>query len=58
MIGIETGCQGPNYGVTSACASGSHAIGEAMGMIKEGKVNRMLAGGTGEYAMRDKFYHV
>ncbi|MGK3755845.1 MAG: 3-oxoacyl-[acyl-carrier-protein] synthase II, partial [Bacillariaceae sp.] len=46
VIGIETGCQGPNYGVTSACASGSHAIGEALGMIKSGKVDRMLAGGT------------
>ncbi|OEU09562.1 beta-ketoacyl synthase [Fragilariopsis cylindrus CCMP1102] len=46
VIGIETGCQGPNYGVTSACASGSHAIGEALGMIQSGKVDRMLAGGT------------
>ena len=46
MIGIETGCQGPNYGVTSACASGSHAIGEALGMIRDGKVDKMLAGGT------------
>ena len=46
MIGIELGCQGPNYGVASACASGSHAIGEALGMIREGKVERMLAGGT------------
>jgi len=46
VIGIETGCQGPNYGITSACASGSHAIGEALGMIRDGKVNKMLAGGT------------
>jgi 3-oxoacyl-[acyl-carrier-protein] synthase II len=46
VIGIETGCQGPNYGVTSACASGSHAIGEALGMIRDGKVDKMLAGGT------------
>mmetsp|Transcript_18255 Transcript_18255/g.42031 ORF Transcript_18255/g.42031 Transcript_18255/m.42031 type:complete len:474 (+) Transcript_18255:138-1559(+) len=46
VIGIETGCKGPNYGVTSACASGSHAIGEALGMIREGKVEKMLAGGT------------
>mmetsp|Transcript_989 Transcript_989/g.2272 ORF Transcript_989/g.2272 Transcript_989/m.2272 type:complete len:468 (-) Transcript_989:1121-2524(-) len=46
VIGIETGCQGPNYGVTSACASGSHAIGEALGMIRDGKCDRMLAGGT------------
>lgn len=46
VIGIECGCQGPNYGVTSACASGSHAIGEAMGMIQDGHADMMLAGGT------------
>lgn len=46
VIGIETGCRGPNYGVTSACASGSHAIGEAMGMIADGQADAMLAGGT------------
>jgi 3-oxoacyl-[acyl-carrier-protein] synthase II len=46
VIGIECGCQGPNYGIVSACASGSHAIGEAMGMIQDGHVDRMLAGGT------------
>mmetsp|Transcript_8702 Transcript_8702/g.20843 ORF Transcript_8702/g.20843 Transcript_8702/m.20843 type:complete len:466 (+) Transcript_8702:106-1503(+) len=46
VIGIECGCKGPNYGVTSACASGSHAIGEALGMIQDGYVDRMLAGGT------------
>jgi len=46
VIGIECGCKGPNYGVTSACASGSHAIGEAMGMIVDGHADQMLAGGT------------
>lgn len=46
VIGIECGCQGPNYGITSACASGSHAIGEAMGMIVDGHTDMMLAGGT------------
>lgn len=46
VIGIECGCKGPNYGVTSACASGSHAIGEAMGMIADGHADMMLAGGT------------
>jgi 3-oxoacyl-[acyl-carrier-protein] synthase II len=46
VIGIEMGCKGPNYGVTSACASGSHAIGEALGMIRDGHADRMLAGGT------------
>jgi|UPI000581A1E6 3-oxoacyl-[acyl-carrier-protein] synthase II len=46
VIGIEIGCRGPNYGVTSACASGGHAIGEAMGMILDGHADVMIAGGT------------
>lgn len=46
VIGIECGCQGPNYGITSACAIGSHTIGEAMGMIQSGGADQMLAGGT------------
>jgi len=46
VIGIETGARGPNYGVTSACASASHAIGEAMGMIVDGHADMMIAGGT------------
>ena len=28
IVGIELGAQGPNFGVASACAAGSHAIGE------------------------------
>lgn len=46
VVGIETGARGPNYGVTSACASASHAIGEAMGMIADGHATAMIAGGT------------
>lgn len=46
VIGIECGCQGPNYGIVSACASGTHTIGEAMGMIQDGIADQMLAGGT------------
>ena len=46
VIGIETGARGPNYGVTSACASASHAIGEAYGMIVDGHADMMIAGGT------------
>ncbi|KAL7455951.1 hypothetical protein ACHAWC_007440 [Mediolabrus comicus] len=46
VVGIECGCKGPNYGVTSACASASHAIGEAFGMIQDGVVDQMVAGGT------------
>lgn len=46
VIAIECGCKGPNYGIVSACAAGSHAIGEAMGMIVDGHADMMLAGGT------------
>ena len=46
MIGIECGCKGPNYGIVSACAAGSHAIGEAAGMIVDGHADAMLAGGS------------
>jgi len=46
VIGIECGCKGPNYGVTSACASASHAIGEAFGMVADGIADQMVAGGT------------
>lgn len=46
VIGIECGCKGPNYGIVSACASGSHCIGEAMGMIVDGHADIMIAGGT------------
>ncbi|KAL3784582.1 hypothetical protein ACHAW5_001472 [Stephanodiscus triporus] len=46
VIGIECGCKGPNYGVTSACASASHAIGEAFGMVADGVADQMVAGGT------------
>ena len=45
VIGIETGAQGPNYGVTSAYAS-AWSTGEALGMIQDGHANKMLAGGT------------
>mmetsp|Transcript_4766 Transcript_4766/g.8397 ORF Transcript_4766/g.8397 Transcript_4766/m.8397 type:complete len:477 (-) Transcript_4766:244-1674(-) len=46
VIGIETGAQGPNYGIVSACASASHCIGEAMGMIVDGHADMMIAGGA------------
>lgn len=46
VIAIETNAKGPNYGVVSACASGTHSIGEAIGMIKSGDCDAMLAGGT------------
>src|SRR5579862_6994529 len=36
QIAISLGIKGPNYAVVSACATGSHAIGEAAELIKRG----------------------
>src|SRR5213076_3426117 len=40
------GIRGPNYAVVSACATGSHAVGEAAGLIKRGDADAVLAGGS------------
>jgi 3-oxoacyl-[acyl-carrier-protein] synthase II len=45
-ISIKYGFQGPNYTITSACASGAHAIGEATKYIRDGHCDVMIAGGT------------
>lgn len=45
-ISIKFGIHGPNYVVTSACASSTHAIGEAFNLIRLGKANIMLSGGA------------
>ena len=46
MFAIEIGARGPNFGVVSACATGTHALGEAMHMIKRGDADVMIAGGA------------
>jgi len=43
---ITLGIKGPNFCATSACSSGSDAIGTAMDIIKRGDAVAMLAGGT------------
>jgi 3-oxoacyl-[acyl-carrier-protein] synthase II len=45
-ITIRYGLKGPNYSVTSACASGAHSIGEATNYIRRGISDVMLAGGA------------
>jgi len=45
-IAITYGLRGPNFAVSSACASGSHAIGEAGEMIKAGRAPVVVAGGA------------
>jgi 3-oxoacyl-[acyl-carrier-protein] synthase II len=46
QLAIELGIRGPNYAVVSACATGSHAIGEAAELISNGHADAVLAGGT------------
>src|SRR3954465_12860947 len=46
QLAISLGIRGPNYAVVSACATGSHAGGEAAEMIKRGAADAVLAGGT------------
>jgi 3-oxoacyl-[acyl-carrier-protein] synthase II len=46
QISIMTGAKGPNYSITSACASGAHSIGEAARYIQEGRCDVMIAGGS------------
>ncbi len=45
-IAIRYGAKGINLATTSACASGSHAIGEAYRMIRQGFLNAAITGGT------------
>ncbi len=45
-VSILLGLKGPNLAVVSACATGTHAIGEAYRMIQHGQAKAMIAGGT------------
>jgi 3-oxoacyl-[acyl-carrier-protein] synthase II len=46
QVSIQFGLKGPNFGTVSACASGAHAIGEALRLIRAGDADAMLAGGS------------
>ena len=46
QIAIDLGLRGPNYAPVSACATGSHAVGEAAETIRRGDADVILAGGT------------
>jgi 3-oxoacyl-[acyl-carrier-protein] synthase II len=45
-VALRFGAKGPNFATTSACASGAHAIGEAMTLMHNGVQDVMLAGGA------------
>ncbi len=46
IVSIMLGAKGPNFCVTSACASGSDAIGDSFEIIRRGDAQAMLSGGT------------
>jgi 3-oxoacyl-[acyl-carrier-protein] synthase II len=45
-ISIKYGMKGPNYATTSACATASHAIGDAFILIQRGDADVMVTGGA------------
>jgi len=45
-VAIIYGVTGPNYAVSSACATSNHAIGDALRMIRYGDADVIITGGT------------
>ena len=45
-VAIEIGAKGESFGMVTACASGTHSIGEAYRLIKHGYQDAVIAGGT------------
>ena len=46
MIAIENGFRGPNYTTVSACASSAHALVDALNLIRLGKADIIVSGGS------------
>ena len=46
LVSIRYGFMGPNYGVVSACSSAGHAFIDGVNLIRLGKVDAMICGGT------------
>ncbi len=46
QVSIKLGAKGPNSCAVTACATGTHSIGDAFRLIRSGEADAMLAGGT------------
>jgi 3-oxoacyl-[acyl-carrier-protein] synthase II len=46
QISIKSGAKGPNLAPVSACATGTHSIGDAFRIIQRGDADAVIAGGT------------
>ena len=46
QVSIQFGLRGPNFCTVSACASGAHAIGEALRLLRAGDADVIIAGGS------------
>jgi len=46
QVSIQFGLRGPNFATVSACASGAHAIGEALRLMRSGDADVVVAGGA------------
>ncbi|MDR1365041.1 MAG: beta-ketoacyl-ACP synthase II [Holosporales bacterium] len=45
-VAMRHGIRGPNYGIVSACTSGTHSIGEAFRLIRDGYIDYAVTGGA------------
>jgi 3-oxoacyl-[acyl-carrier-protein] synthase II len=46
IVAIYLGVRGPNFGISTACATGTNAIGEATEIIRRGAADVMITGGS------------
>ena len=46
VVAMRLGAHGPGFSVSSACATGAHALGEAARLLERGEADAVVAGGT------------